>query len=88
MKISNYKTTYILSFNNGQISTIKMEQGYTKEISYDLKLPGSVLFKLILGDRSFKEIKYIMKDAIVKHESRELIDVLFPKENSYPDTYY
>ena len=88
LKISNYKTTIFLSFNNGQISTIKMEKGYPKELSCDLKLPGSVLFKLILGDRSFKEIKHIIKDAKVKHESRELIDVLFPKEILYPDTYY
>ncbi len=88
LRISNYKTTIFLSFNNGQISTIKMEKGYPKELSCDLKLPGSILFKLILGDRSFKEIKHIIKDAIVKHESRELIDVLFPKEISYPDTYY
>jgi len=88
LRISNYKTTIFLSFNNGQISTIKMEKGYPKELSCDLKLPGSILFKLILGDRSFKEIKHIIKDAIVKHESREIINVLFPKENSYPDTYY
>jgi hypothetical protein len=46
------------------------------------------LFKLILGDRSFEEINYIIKDAKIKHESREIINVLFPKENSYPDTYY
>jgi len=88
IKISNYKTTIILSFNNGQISTIEMKKGYPKELHCDLKLPGSVLFKLILGERSFKEIKHIMKDAIVNHESRELIDVLFPKEDSFPDTYY
>ncbi|NVM46407.1 MAG: GNAT family N-acetyltransferase [Candidatus Lokiarchaeota archaeon] len=86
--ISNYTTSYILSFNNGQICDIKMEKGYPTEISCDLKLPGSTLFKLILGDRSFKELKHIIKDALVKHESRELIDVLFPKENSYSDTYY
>jgi len=88
LRISNYKTTIILSFNNGRISSIEMEKGYPMETSYDLKLPGPILFKLLLGDRSFKELKHIMKDAIVKHESRELIDVLFPKENSYPDTYY
>jgi predicted N-acetyltransferase YhbS len=88
LKISDFKTTVFLSFNNGQISTIKMVKGYPKEVSCDLKLPGSTLFKLILGDRSFKEMKYIIKDALVKHESRELIDVLFPKENSFPDTYY
>ena len=88
LKISNYRTTIILSFNKGQISTIKMEKRYPKETSCDLKLPGSILFKLILGDRSFKEIKHIMKDAKVKYESREIVDVLFPKENSYPDTYY
>ena len=88
LRISNYKTTFILSFNNGQISTIEIEKGYPKELSCDLKLPGSILFKLILGDRSFKEIKHIMKDAKVKYESCEIVDVLFPKENSYPDTYY
>ena len=88
LKISNYRTTIILSFNKGQISTIKMEKRYPKETYCDLKLPGSILFKLILGDRSFKEIKHIMKDAKVKYESHELVDVLFPKENSYPDTYY
>jgi len=88
LRISNYKTTIILSFNNGRISSIEMEKGYPMETSCDLKLPGPILFKLLLGDRSFKELKHIMKDAIVKHESRELIDVLFPKENSYPDTYF
>jgi predicted N-acetyltransferase YhbS len=88
LRISNYKTTIILSFNNGRISSIEVEKGYPKETTCDLKLPGPILFKLLLGDRSFKELKYIMKDAIVKQESRELIDVLFPKENSYADTYY
>jgi predicted acetyltransferase len=88
LRISNYKTTIILSFNNGRISSIEMEKGYPMEPSCDLKITGPILFKLLLGDRSFKELKHIMKDAIVKHESRELIDVLFPKENSYPDTYF
>ena len=88
LRISNYKTTFILYFNDGRISSIEMEKGYPMETSCDLKLPGPILFKLLLGDKSFEEIKHIMKDAIVKHESRELIDVLFPKENSYPDTYY
>ncbi|HDZ18361.1 MAG TPA: GNAT family N-acetyltransferase [archaeon] len=88
LRISNYKTTIILSFNNGQIPTIKMEKGYQKEGSCDLQIPGSILFKLILGDRSFEEINHIIKDAMIKRESSEIIDVLFPKENSYPDTYY
>ena len=88
IKISNYKTSIILSFNNGKISTTKMESGYPTDLSCDLKLPGSISFKFILGDRSFKEIKHIVKDAIVKYKSRKLIDVLFPKENSYPDSYY
>ena len=88
LRISNYKTTIILSFNNGRISSIEMERGFPIETSCDLKLPGALLFKLILGDRSFEEITYIIKDAKIKHESREIINVLFPKENSYPDTYY
>jgi len=88
LRISNYQTTIILSFNNGLISTIKMEKGYPKEGPYDLQIPGSILFKLFIGDRSFEEINHIIKDALVKHESREIVEVLFPKENSYPDTYY
>ena len=88
LRISNYKKTIIISFNNGHISTIKMAKGYPKEGSCDLQIPGSILFKLILGDRSFEEINHIIKDAMIKRESREIINVLFPKENSYPDTYY
>jgi len=88
LRISNYKTTIILSFSEGRISSIEVEKGYPVETSCDLKLPGPILFKLLLGDRSFEEIKHIVKDGIVKHESRELIGVLFPKENSYTDTYY
>ena len=88
LRLSNYKTTIILSFKNGKISIVKMEKGYPKEGSCDLQIPGSLLFKLILGDMSFEEINHIIKDAMIIHKSREIIDVLFPKENLYPDTYY
>jgi len=35
-----------------------------------------------------EEINYLIDDAIVKPSSKLLIDVMFPKKVSYPDTYY
>jgi len=88
IKISNYRETFELFFENGQISAINVEKGYPGEGLCDLQMPGSILYKLILGDRKFDEINYIIKDAMVKYNSKDLINTLFPKENIFPDSYY
>ena len=86
--ISNYQDNIELSFINGIITEIRQYKGYPDPEKSDLRIPGSLLFKLLLSDKSFEEINYIIDDAIVKPSSKLLIDVMFPKKVSYPDTYF
>jgi hypothetical protein len=88
VKISNYKEIIELGFKNGKITTIKRNLGYPAELSCDLKIPGTFIYKILLADCSFEELKYIVKDCEIEHDSKYLINILFPKLSSYPDTYY
>ncbi len=86
--ISNYHENIELKFINGVITEIEQYRGYPDLELCDLRIPGSLLFKLILSDKSFNEINVIFDDASVKDSSKLLIEVLFPRKKSYPDTYY
>jgi len=86
--ISNYQDNIELNFINGIITEITLIKDYPDPEKCDLRIPGSLLFKLLLSDKSMEEINYIIDDAIVKPSSKLLIDVMFPKKSSYPDTYY
>ncbi len=86
--ISNYRENIELTFTKGKITELRQYRGYPDEKECDLRIPGSLLFKLLLSDKSMEELNYIMDDAIVKPSSKLLIDIMFPKKNSYPDTYY
>jgi len=35
-----------------------------------------------------EEINYLIDDAIVKASTKLMIDIMFPKRVSYPDTYF
>ena len=86
--ISDYKQSIELIFVKGKIETIKFESGYPDAEKCDVRVPGAMLLKLLLGDRTVEEINYIVKDARINPSSKKLIEVLFPKVNSIPDTYY
>jgi len=86
--ISDYKQSIELIFNNGKIEAIKSESGYPDEEKCDVRIPGAMLLKLLLGDKTVDEINHIVKDARIKPSSKKLIKTLFPKVNSIPDTYY
>jgi len=86
--LSDYKQSIELIFNNGKIEAIKSESGYPDEEKCDVRIPGAMLLKLLLGDRTVEEINHIVKDARIKPSSKKLIEILFPKVNSIPDTYY
>jgi hypothetical protein len=88
LTISNYRDNIELKFENGKITEIKLFKGYSDEEECDLRVPGSLLFKILLSDKSIDEINYIIDDAIVKSSSKLLIEIMFPKRISYPDTYY
>jgi predicted acetyltransferase len=86
--ISDYKEIFTLIFKNGKIEDIKVIKEYPLQGSCDVQIPNSFLIKLLLSDRTLEEIKYILRDSILKPESEELIKILFPKKPSLPDTYY
>jgi len=86
--ISNYRDTIELNFIDGTITKITLIKGYYDPEKCDVSIPGSLLFKLLLSDKTMEEINYLIDDAIVKPSSKLLIDVMFPKKVSYPDTYY
>jgi len=86
--ISNYRDTVELIFTKGLITKITHFKGYFDPEKCDVSIPGSLLNKLVLSDKSMEEINYMIDDAIVKPSSKLLINVMFPKKRSYPDTYY
>ena len=86
--ISDYKQSIELIFNNGKIEAIKSESGYPDAEKCDVRIPGAMLLKLLLGDKTVDEINYIVKDARINPSSKNLIQILFPQVNSIPDTYY
>jgi predicted acetyltransferase len=86
--VSDYQKSHILRFKNGRIELIESKKGYPLPESSDVKIPGSNLIKLLLSDKNYKEIKYIVKDSMLKPMSEKLLEVLFPKKPSFPDTYY
>lgn len=86
--ISDYRETFTIKFNNGKIDDIEVNKGHAIPENCDVKIPGSFLIKLLLSDKNFEEIKYIVKDSIIKPGSEELIKILFPKKPSIPNTYY
>jgi len=85
--ISNYQETFKLIFNNGKIEAIEVKKEYPSAQNTDLRIPGALLFKLLLGDRTIKEINYIIKDALVSNSSKSLIETMFPKKLSFFASY-
>lgn len=85
--ISNYQESVKLNFNTGKIEAIEIEKGYPKPQTTDVRIPGALLFKLLLGDRTIGEINYIIKDAIVNTSSKSLIETIFPKKTSLFESY-
>jgi hypothetical protein len=87
LRISNYQQMVEIVFKKGRISEINSEVGYPDSEETDLRIPGAFLYKLLLGDKNFDELSYILKDSIVLPPSKPIIDVLFPKKKSYLSSY-
>jgi len=86
--ISNYHEIITLKFEEGILTDVLSEIKFSEPEESDVKIPGSMLYKLILSYNSFDEIKFLIKDAILKPESKLIINTLFPKKKSYPESYY
>ncbi|MFW9950047.1 MAG: GNAT family N-acetyltransferase [Candidatus Thorarchaeota archaeon] len=87
VRISDYQKTFELNFERGILTNIDVKLEYSNPQITDLRVPGSLLIKLLLGDRTINEINYIIKDAIVHPSSRSLIETLFPKKISLLSSY-
>ena len=87
VRISNYEDTIEIEFNKGKIETITIEKEYRNPKPTDVSVPGALLYKLLLGDRTIDEINYIIKDAIVNFSSKSLIETIFPKKKSMFGSY-
>ncbi|MFX0006964.1 MAG: GNAT family N-acetyltransferase [Promethearchaeota archaeon] len=87
IRISNYNDTIVLEFIKGKIENIEIEKEYPDPKITDLMIPGTLLFKLILGDRAIDEINYIFKDTIVNTSSKLIIETMFPKKISLFSSY-
>ncbi len=86
--LSNYQTPFSINFKDGKILEINSANKYPGEMECDVQILGSFLYKLLLGDKSFEDINYIIKDAMIKQPSKALISILFPKKTSFVETYY
>jgi len=88
IKISDYHEIITLKFSNGKVIDVTSEVKFSEPEVSDVKIPGPVLYKLILSYNSFEEINFLVKDAVIKPESKPMINILFPKKRSYPESYY
>jgi hypothetical protein len=86
VKISNYTPRYPgfeLKIENGIIVGVteftKSEQFRDKTIAY---FPPYSFLQVLFGMRSIQELKHIVPDVVMEHDSKLLLDVIFPKRKS------
>ncbi|MHA2006316.1 MAG: GNAT family N-acetyltransferase [Promethearchaeota archaeon] len=87
IRISNFRESIILDCIDGIIEKIEIKKEYPDPKITDLMIPGALLFKLILGDRSIDELNYIITDVRVNISSKSLIETIFPKKKSLFSSY-
>ena len=86
--ISSFSENMNLKVKNGKITNIEIIKGYPEINACDVCIPKNFLLKLLLSDRTTDEINYIVQDAFVNPESKVLVETLFPKKISFPDSDY
>jgi len=83
--INLYRETLELHFESGRLVAVNAI-GITGK--GDLYLPPMLFAPLVLGYRSREELAWMYPDVSVNGQSRLLVDVLFPKLNSFLFTIY
>ncbi len=85
--LNTYRNCYHLEFVNGKIKSIKdigMQDIYEKT---EIRIPSKGLVRLILGANTIDELNKMDIDFIVRGWYRNLLEVLFPKKESYVFPY-
>jgi predicted N-acetyltransferase YhbS len=85
--ISLYRETIRLRFAAGKVTEVANE-GFTTWHEEPIRLPPLQVIPLALGYRTWQELKAAFPDVDVAPKSRLLVDVLFPKTESFIYTVY
>jgi hypothetical protein len=80
LTINLYRTVVELRFVEGRLVSVETLPGGAWG---DLRLPPQLLAPLVLGHRSLDEMAVMYPDASADGQARALVDVLFPKMNSW-----
>ncbi len=85
VNLSFYRYTVLLTIEKGAITNIQRLEGGENTVA---RFNPTVFTQLLLGYRSREELEGIYPDFIVRPSHKGLIDVLFPKLQSYIHTVY
>jgi GNAT superfamily N-acetyltransferase len=81
LNINTMPSRIRLQFNDGRLVSVR--DGADQEDPWGLRMPPLLLTQLLLGYRSCQEIMECHLDASVRPAARQLVDVLFPKTESF-----
>jgi hypothetical protein len=80
-----YREAFELHFEQGKLQTVKAI-GFTDQ--WGIKIPPLLFAPLLLGYRSHKQLRDMYADVSIDRQFHELIDVLFPKMESFLFTIF
>jgi hypothetical protein len=83
--INLYREAFELHFKQGKLLSVNTI-GFSHE--GEIRLPPMLLAPLLLGYRSHEELRQMFPDVSIHGQSRYLVDVLFPKLDSFIFTNY
>jgi hypothetical protein len=89
--INLFRQAYKLRFVSGKLEKVQPLGFVDSSMGADggdLCIPPEALVRLISGFRSLEELRDAWPDIVVKADSRRIIEVLFPKMDSYLSTIY
>jgi GNAT superfamily N-acetyltransferase len=86
-RISLYRETILLRFEAGKVTEVT-NVGFTTWHEEPIRLPPLQFVPLVLGYRTWQELKAAFPDVDVTPKSRLLVDTLFPKTESFIYTIY
>jgi hypothetical protein len=87
VRISLYRETIQLRFEAGKVTEVA-NVGFTTWHNEPIRFPPLQFTPLVLGYRTWQEIKAAFPDVDVTPKSRMLMDTLFPKTESFIYTIY
>jgi len=80
IRISLYRETLLLRFEDGRLTRVA-NLGFTGP--EEVHLPPQQLVQLVLGHRTFEELRWAYPDVRAAGDVRALVDVLFPRARAF-----